>query len=425
MPLLIDHIESGSLAAEAGINSGDEIISINGYPIRDFLDLEMIWSDYRLDILLKTPEGKNRKVQIFREYDKALGISPQAYRHKNCKNNCIFCFIDQMPRKMRSSLYVKDDDYVFSFVYGNYITLTNLSPADYKRIYAQQISPLYISLHSTDKELRQKMMRSWHPVDPMRVLKRLADHDIEYHLQIVCVPGYNDGEALRKSISDVLKSKLPALSLGIVPVGLTRYRDGLCQLQAFDSKLADLTLQSIYELREKYHSDIVYPADELYVLAGWEIPSSDFYGDYPQLENGIGMLRLTWENYQRHKRAFLKILRGIPGKRFRMFCSRSAHSLIQNIAQDLNRLLKAELVGVQVIRNDFLGEHVSVAGLITYQDIAQQAQLQDDEIALLPSGLLNNEGLTLDGFVLKDISEFFGGCLLMIDPLFESWYWVD
>ncbi|HQQ68509.1 MAG TPA: DUF512 domain-containing protein, partial [Candidatus Cloacimonadota bacterium] len=267
MSLVIASVAGNSLAADAGIKSGEELVRINGLEVRDFLDLEYLSSDYHLRLRVKNALGKLRTVHIFRETARPLGIEPVAYRHRNCRNHCIFCFIDQMPKKLRGTLYNKDDDFLFSFVFGNYITLTNLSDADYKRIFSQHISPLYISLHSTDPELRQRMMRSHSPIHPLKQLRLLARHDIEYHLQIVCVPGYNDGEALKQSITDILESDLPALSIGIVPVGLTRYREGLCHLEPFDKGKAIECLDLIDELRNKYHSDILYPADELFVLA--------------------------------------------------------------------------------------------------------------------------------------------------------------
>lgn len=423
MALKIATIEPHSLAWEAGIEPGTGILSINGEVVRDFLDFEQLSSDYRLDFVLQNLDGKKRKLSIYREQAKPLGITPEAYQHRNCRNHCIFCFIDQMPQKLRKSLYMKDDDYVFSFVFGNYITLTNLSASDYRRIYQQQISPLYISLHSTDADLRQKMMRSANPIEPMRVLKRLAKHDISYHLQIVCVPGYNDGAALQNSLRDILRSKLPILSIGIVPVGLTRYREGLCELQAFDRKRALNCLEIIDEMRQKYSSEIVYPADELFVLAGREIPDADYYDDYPQLENGIGMLRMSSDNYRAQKRKLLKTLRSQEGKNYCLLCSASASGLIGEIASDLNRLLKTQSVRHQVIHNDYLGEHISVAGLITYEDLANQAKLNKGEIAILPTSILNHDGYTLDGYHQDQLKALFAEALLWVDPLLEHWDW--
>lgn len=423
MSLKIASVAAHSLAAEAGIQTGEELIKINGQELRDFLDFEYFSSDYRLEMQVQDLQGKTRKVTVFRELAKPLGIEPEPYRHRICQNHCIFCFIDQMPKQQRSTLYMKDDDYLFSFVFGNYITLTNLKEADFRRIYKQHISPLYISLHSTDADLRQKMMRSRHPIDPMKVLKRLAKHDISYHLQIVCVPGYNDGEALRQTLTELLCCRLPVLSVGIVPVGLTRYREGLCELQAFDAVRATECLEIIAEVRDRYASDIVYPADELFVLAGKEIPEAAYYQDYPQLENGIGMLRQSWETYKAQKRKLLKTLRSRDGADYRLLCSRSAENLMHKIVQDLGRLLKGQTVSLQVIRNDFFGEHVSVAGLITYEDLKSQAQVAVDEIVILPSSLLNQDAFTLDGYHQDQLTALFPAGILWVDPLFESWSW--
>ena len=423
MSLVIASVSDNSLAAEAGIKNGEELIKINGLEVRDFLDLEYLSSDYHLRLRVKNALGRVRTVHIYRETARPLGIEPVAYRHRNCKNHCIFCFIDQMPKKLRGTLYNKDDDFLFSFVFGNYITLTNLSDADYKRIFSQHISPLYISLHTTNPELRQRMMRSHSPIHPLKQLRLLARHDIEYHLQIVCVPGYNDGDALKQSVSDILESDLPALSIGIVPVGLTMYREGLCHLEPFDKIKATKCLDLIDELRNKYHSDIVYPADELFVLAEREIPSPDYYQDYPQLENGIGMLRMTAENYQRYKRGLLKTLRSRPGMNYRLYCSRSAYSMMRDIARDLNRLLKGQRVSLQSVACDFFGEHVSVSGLITYEDLSTLTTPAADEIAILPNSLLNQDLLTLDGYTLEELKSLFPAGLLLVDPFFESHDW--
>ncbi|MCB5267634.1 MAG: DUF512 domain-containing protein [Candidatus Cloacimonetes bacterium] len=424
MPLYIASIAPQSLASQAGIQSGESLVSINAQPINDFLDLEYYSSDYHLEMVIQDVRGKKRRVHIYRELAQALGIIPQPYKHRNCQNNCIFCFIDQMPKQLRKTLYMKDDDYVFSFVYGNYITLTNLSAADYRRIYKQHISPLYISLHSTDAALRQKMMRSRNPLDPMQALRRLARHDISYHLQIVCVPGYNDGEELSKSLKGLLKSKLPILSIGVVPVGLTRYREGLCDLQTFDQSGAEECLDIITELRYQYDSEIVYPADEFYVMSQRPIPEDDYYQDYPQLENGIGMLRMTMENYKLQKRRLLKTLRSRVGSNYHLMCSSSAENLMQYIVRDLNKLLKGQKVELQVIRNDYMGEQISVAGLITYSDIVSQLSIDPGVIGILPNCILNQDAYSLDGHHRDELNQLFPQGLLLVDPLFESWDWL-
>ena len=268
MSIKIKSIEPGSLAQENGLQAGDKIISLNEIPIRDFLDLQYYGSDYQLDFILEDSLGSQRELTIYRELAKPLGIIPEDYRHRNCQNNCVFCFIDQMPPGMRKSLYGKDDDYLLSFVYGNYITLTNLKAEDLTRITEQHISPLYVSLHSSNMDLRQELMRSAHPVNVMAILAELSESGIDFHIQIVCVPGFNDGAELRRTVSDLMDDSLNILSIGVVPVGLTKYRDQLCQLSGFDQAGALEVLDILDELRVSYESQIIYPADEIFVLAG-------------------------------------------------------------------------------------------------------------------------------------------------------------
>ncbi|MDY0324685.1 MAG: DUF512 domain-containing protein [Candidatus Cloacimonadaceae bacterium] len=424
MAVKIQSIEPGSLAHENGMQGGDRIISVNGIPIRDFLDLQFYVNDYQLDFILEDASGSQRELSIYRELAKPLGIIPEDYRHRNCQNNCIFCFIDQMPPGMRKSLYAKDDDYLLSFVYGNYITLTNLQEGDLTRILDQHISPLYVSLHSSNKDLRQELMRSAHPVDVMATLAELSDSGIEFHIQIVCVPGFNDGLELKRTISDLMDKELNILSIGVVPVGLTKYRDGLCQLNSFDQARAAQVLDILDELRTSYKCQIIYPADELFVLAKRPVPEVEYYQDFPQLENGIGMLSLSYANFKKRKRAILKELRQSGGD-FVILCSTSAKSLIAQIVKELNLRLKGQKVTLQVIRNDFFGEQVTVAGLITFSDIVMQFSPKKPVTVILPDVIFNHEGFTLDGKSREDVRGALDTPIILMDQLWEAWVCLD
>nr|MDK2851355.1 hypothetical protein [Candidatus Cloacimonadota bacterium] len=424
MSLKVKSINQGSLAEEYGIEVNDTIVSINGIEIRDFLDLELYASDYRLKFVLEDEALNRRELTIYRESAKSLGIIPEEYKHKHCQNNCIFCFIDQMPPQMRQTLYVKDDDYLFSYVFGNYITLTNLSQDEIERIVDQRISPLYISLHSSNPELRQKMMRSRHAVDAMAIIRYLADREINFHIQIVLVPGYNDRGELDRTITDLMDQSLNILSIGIVPVGLTANRNGLSPLQPFDKAMASKVLDQIMELRERFDSDIIYPADEFFVLAEREIPKDEFYQDYPQLENGIGMLSLSSKNFKTHKRALLKELRGIGGD-FLILGSKSAFGQLDGFARDLNRRLKEQKISVQTVYNRFFGEHINVAGLITFSDITSQVKYPVQETLIIPDVIFNNDGLTLDGHDLDELRQCFNRQILLVDQFWEDWVLVE
>lgn len=420
MPLKIKAIEPDSQAENAGLKAEDLILRINGIEIRDFLDFNIYASDYHLIVQYQTLSGELKETEIFREYNRSLGIVPADHRPRSCANNCIFCFIDQMPPNMRSSLYVKDDDYLYSLVYGNFITLTNLSEKDISRIKEQGISPLYISLHSTDKELRQKMMRSKKPLDAMQLLKDFADSGIQYHLQIVCVPGYNDKKALKKTLIDLMDEDLAVLSIGIVPVGLSKYRDGLCQLKGFDAQGAAALLDTVNEVSEAYGADFIYPADEFYILSGKKIPQDDFYNDYPQLENGIGLMRLGYQAFEKKKNKFLKELKK-SDKSYLFITSKIAESFIAEVCQKLNKTLKRERLSYRVIKNEFFGESITVAGLITAEDILRQHQTDENQILVIPNCILNFEDETLDGLHISDLRQKLNREILLVDQLWESW----
>lgn len=424
MAVKIKSIEQGSLAHEYGIQAEDKIISLNGIQIRDFLDLQFYANDFQLDFILENPSGNQRELTIYRELAKPLGIIPQDYRHRNCQNNCIFCFIDQMPPGMRKSLYAKDDDYLLSFIHGNYITLTNLKEGDLRRITDQHISPLYVSLHSSNMDLRQELMRSKHPVNPMAILAELSEHKIDFHIQIVCVPGFNDGLELRRTICDLMDERLNILSIGVVPVGLTKYRDHLCQLSSFDQSGATQVLDILDELRASYKSQIIFPADELFVLAQRPVPEVEYYQDFPQIENGIGMLSLSYQNFKKRKLAILKELR-IRGGNFVILCSKSAQTMIAQIVKELNLRLEGQKVAMQEIRNDFFGEHVSVAGLITFSDISSQFTPQKPVCVILPDIIFNHEGYTLDEKNMSDFKADLDTPIILMDQFFQEWQSFD
>ncbi len=420
MPVQIDRVLKGSSAAKYGIRAGETLVSVNGEEIRDFLDLQFQSSQQFLRLEILSQDGEARTIDLERENRKALGIEPEPYQCRSCQNHCIFCFIDQMPPGLRDSLYIKDDDYIFSFVFGNYITLTNLSQGDFQRIKKQRISPLFVSAHTTNPALRQQMMRYREEADLMSRLKILSKTGIELHIQIVAVPGYNTGEELSRSLKELLTLGKNLLSIGVVPVGLTRYREGLTPLRSFDPVLALDTIKRIDAIREE--TDLVYAADELYVLADEKLPPASYYNDYPQIENGIGMLRMLHSKFPYRKARFLKELRTKPMD-YRMLCSRSAYSVIKGIAEALEQGLEDQLVVAQAIRNDFCGEQISVAGLLTFSDFRDQVKLSPREIPIIPEAIFNNEGYTLDGATIQDFRELWQRDLMVVNQFFTDWGW--
>jgi len=421
MSLKISAVQPRSLAHKVGIRKGDTIISINSMPINDFFDLEYYSNDYQLYFELLDSEGEPKFITIERVNGKTLGIEPEPHNVRICRNHCIFCFVDQMPPKMRHSLYVKDDDYLFSYVFGNYITLNNLESIDINRIVNQHISPLYVSVHTTNPELRQKMMRYKENYDIVKTLIELSQKGIEFHLQIVAVPGYNCGEELEKTLETLLNESIAALSIGIVPVGLTGFREHLTPLSPFNSDLALETLKIIDRYREK--SPIIYGADELFLLTETPIPEADYYGDFPQLENGIGMLRLTLMNYEKKRKSFIKELDKAGGN-FLLLTSTLANTILQEIADDLNNHLKQARVKVQPIKNNFFGGYVGVSGLLTASDILSQVQPLPQESIIIPENLFNTDGLTLDDVSQLELHDKLQVPILIVDPYFEDWEWI-
>lgn len=421
MPLKVYKVQPRSQAAKAGINDGDCILSINGMGINDFFDLEFYSNDYQLDFELEDPDGNIRQLSIFRKPNKSLGIEPEPHRVMPCANRCVFCFIDQLPPGLRASLYEKDDDYLFSYVFGNYITLNNLGSEELERIAEQHISPLYVSVHSSDSKLRQKLMGNTRDFDLLDTLISLSSKGISFHLQIVCVPGYNCGEQLRQSLDELLDEKVNTLSVGVVPVGLTAWREKLPPLEPFDAALAAQTIGIVDDFRAKHPG--VQAADELFIQAGQPIPEDDYYGDFPQLENGIGMMRLSWMNFERKKRALTKEL-DKSKTQFVLLTSTLAASNLEDMVKELNSALKKSQVRVRQIENRFLGGHVNVSGLLSASDILEQHGAQKSETVIIPSNVFNHDGVTLDDVSQTDLRDKLKRNLLVIDQYFEGWEWI-
>lgn len=420
LPLQITNVEPGSLASQYGIIAGDSIITINGHKIRDFLDLEYYGGDYQLHIHLQKKDGKKRRLLIVRDSPLPLGISSEMPAIKRCQNHCVFCFIDQMPPGLRQSLYVKDDDYLCSRDFGNYITLTNLSEAEFKRIISLHLSPLYISVHTTDKHLRQRMMRHKKDFDVMAVLEKLSAAGIGMHTQIVCVPGYNDGQELENTVRNLLHPSLNLLSIGIVPVGLTRFRQGLHPLHPFDSLSATRLLQQVESFRQSRRGEIVQAADEFYVLSGRRIPPPAYYQDYPQAENGIGLLSLLRQGFARRRKKFAQELESHPGS-YLLLHSKAAAREMAKISISLNKLLKSSRLSLQEISNHFMGPHISVSGLITACDVFAQHGSGSHQILILPANMFNSDDLTLDGLSPQQMKAELKRDLFIVDELFCSW----
>ena len=396
MAVKITGIIPGSPADKAGIQPGDVLISINKNPIIDVLDYRFYMTDVHLELLLHNEAKELRTVAVRKgEYDD-LGLEFETYlmdKQMGCRNKCIFCFVDQTPKGMRPSLYFKDDDTRMSFLFGNYTTLTNLKDGDIERIIKMHISPINISVHTTNPELRVEMMGNPSAGEKLRYIKMLTDGGIKVNSQLVLCPGINDGEELERSIRE-LSALCPNLqSIAVVPVGLTKHRDGLYPLRTFNAeearKVVEVTERWGDKLGAEQESRIVYASDEFYLLAGLPIPEPEFYGDFDQLDNGVGLLALLEQEF---RAAMMQAGEFTEEKHITIATGELAYPMMCGFAQRIMEKFPTVKIGVEKIVNDFFGHTVTVAGLVTGQDLI--AQLKGKELGselLIPSTMLRHE----------------------------------
>ena len=423
MSVKIYGVRSGTVCDKKGIRAGDTLVSINGNGIDDVLDYRFYADDCKLKLEYINSAGKAKRVTVKNAGGcDELGLQFETYlmdKHKCCKNKCIFCFIDQLPAGMRPSLYFKDDDSRLSFLFGNYITLTNLSEHDVERIVKMRIEPVNVSVHTMDPELRVKMMRNPRAGESLSVLKRLSDAGITINAQLVLCPGINDGGALSYSLEKL--SELSGVnSVAAVPVGLTKYRDGLYPLRKFTPEEAAAVIDCIdgfnSGLAAEGKEKLAYPSDEFYQLSGRELPGEDYYGDYPQLDNGVGLLTLT-------ESTFMSVLADTAAddkeRRFALATGSAAYPLLKKLARAFCEKFTGTRIDVYEIKNRFFGENVTVAGLITGGDLI--AQLKESGFSggrlLLPSVMLRGEQDTvfLDDVSLADVENELGAEVTLTD----------
>ncbi len=408
MAHLIEYVQPHGIAYRRGLRAGDSIIAINGEPILDEIDYQALTDRQRLDILVRRADGKEENVRVIKAKDAPLGLrmaDTLACRPYPCKNKCVFCFIDQMPPGMRDTLYVKDDDWRLSLIMGNYITLTNVDEAEFRRILRRKASPLYISVHTTDPDLRVRMMKNPGARLIMDRLRALSDAGLRFHCQIVLCPGYNDGEALKKTLNDLRALYPAAQSAALVPVGLTKFREGLDPVKPFDREEAKAVLEIARGFQEKMLREagtrFVFPADEMYLIAGEPLPPEEAYEGYPQLENGVGLLRKFENALQAASRE--NTLPAVP-RRVRIPCGASLAPVMERWVKEYGP--KGVRAIVQPIRNTFFGETITVTGLLTGGDLIAQLKGADEEEILLCGNTLRAEGdLFLDGVSLDQVRQ--------------------
>ena len=420
MSVLIKDVIKNSPAYKKGIQAGDILVKISGREITDFLDYQFYTKDNKISVVYER-DGKTKAVWIKKTEDEDLGLEFETYlmdKERRCKNKCIFCFIDQNPKGMRESIYFKDDDSRLSFLFGNYITLTNLSERDVDKIIEMHISPVNVSVHTMNKELRVHMMKNKNAGESLNILHRLAENGIAINTQLVLCPGINDGDELRYSL-DELEKLCPSLqSIACVPVGVTKHREGLFEMPEYSKETASEVIDIVNEygekFKERYGTRLVYAADEFYLKSGRDLPDGEYYETYCQIENGVGM----WTSL---KEEFIFEMENCeesdPESRVSVATGVAAYPLIKELAEIFQKKYNKSKIDVYEIKNDFFGHSITVAGLVVGNDLI--AQLKDKplaEVLAIPSVMLRSEGdLFLDGVSTEDVERELGVTLKVDD----------
>ncbi|MBR3808210.1 MAG: DUF512 domain-containing protein [Lachnospiraceae bacterium] len=411
---IVSLVEEGSIAWELGIEKGDELLKINDTEIEDIFDYQYFIQDEYIEVLIKKADGEEWLLEIDKDYSEDLGLSFEnglMDDYRSCHNKCIFCFIDQMPKGMRDTLYFKDDDSRLSFLQGNYVTLTNMSEHDIDRIITYRLEPINISFQTTNPELRCKMLNNRFAGDALKKVDKLFEAGIHMNGQIVLCKGVNDKEELERSISDLTKY-LPNLeSVSVVPVGLSKYRDGLYPLEPFTKDDAIEVLNTIHkwqkEIYEKWGTHFIHASDEWYILAGQELPGEDNYDGYLQLENGVGMLRLLEDEFQ-------DAVNGLNTEEFvkkeeviSLATGKLAYPYLKRMCETVENMVSGLKINVYAITNEFFGENITVSGLLTGQDIIGQMKGKEiGERLLLPINVLRSgEDVFLDDIRVQDVEK--------------------
>lgn len=413
---IISRIYPGSIAEELEIEVGDLLISVNGEKVKDIIQYRFLTDDEYIELEIQTKSGERVVYEIEKDYDEELGLeftNPIIDKAKSCRNKCMFCFIDQLPKGMRETLYFKDDDSRLSFLQGNFVTLTNMSEQDIEDIIRYRISPINISVHTTNPELRQRMITNRFAGRLYSIMERLAEAGITMNCQIVLCPGVNDGKELERTITDLSNLYPNVNSVAIVPVGVTRYRDHLPHLEIFNEKTANEALDLVEGLQEKclekFGSRFAFMSDEFYIIANREIPDYDSYEGFLQFEDGVGMIRKLGteiENYLDE----LPDDYDVREKTVSIATGKSAYEFINSMAELIMKKFPQVKINVYRIVNEFWGETITVSGLITAQDIIKQTEGKErgETLYITRSMLKADELIFLDDVTLEQLEEILG-----------------
>ncbi|TCL37375.1 putative radical SAM enzyme (TIGR03279 family) [Anaerospora hongkongensis] len=409
-----------SIAEELEIEVGDKLISINGTEIKDIIDYKFLMADDYIEVEIEKQDGEIWTFEVEKDYQEDLGIEFENAimdEARSCHNNCLFCFIDQLPEGMRNTLYFKDDDSRLSFLQGNFVTLTNMNNEDLDRIIRYRISPINISVHTTNAELRKKMLNNRFAGDIYDKLKKLAKAGITMNCQIVLCPGYNNGEELVKTVSDLYKLYPAIENVAAVPVGVTKFRKTLNEITLYDAQSAKAEIEQISQFQQKALKKIGSPfvrlADEFYVMAGVEVPSTDFYGDFEQIEDGIGMIRFFRDSISKNLKKLNKKAKGS----FTLITGVSAYDEIEWAANAITEKNDKITVNIQRIVNDFFGPTITAGGLLTGQDIMKQVQAGNvfDYIIMPKNMFKSGESIMLDDVTIAELENYFNKKILLCE----------
>ena len=424
---IVKEVIPGSIAQEMEIVPGDVLLAINGKEIEDVFDYRYLLKDEYIEVLVRKPDGEEWLLEIEKDYDDDLGIEFEnglMSEYRSCSNKCIFCFIDQMPPGMRETLYFKDDDSRLSFLQGNYITLTNMTEKDVERIIQMQLAPINISVQTTNPELRCRMLHNRFAGEKLQFLQRFYEGHVEMNGQIVCCKGVNDGEELRRSITDLM-AYLPFMrSVSVVPAGISRFREGLYPIEMFTKEEAEQIVDMIESYQqacfEQYGLHFIHASDEFYILAGRKFPEEECYDGYIQLENGVGMMRLLMEEFASAWEAAsgssrFQELRQTLQRTVTVATGQLACSTLEVFAGQLMDAYPGLMIRVCAIRNDFFGETITVSGLVTGQDLIAQLQERQKagedlgEALLIPVNMLRSgEQVFLDDVTVAEVEKALG-----------------
>ena len=409
----IASVDPHSPARKAGVRPGETLTHINGHPIVDVLDYKFYAYDPRLELTLTEENGGSRTLRIKKEEGEDLGLNFETYlmdRARSCANKCIFCFVDQMPPGMRDTLYFKDDDARLSFLMGNYMTLTNLSQREIQRIIDLRISPINISVHATDPELRTAMLKNPRAGECLSIMERFAKAGIEMNCQVVACPGVNDGPALTRTMEDLGRLHPAVTSVAVVPVGVTKFREGLCRIEPYTKEQAAALIDQVETFAraflQEHGTSLVWCSDEFYLMAGRKLPEKAYYEDLDQLENGVGMLRLLL-----HQAAMgLEEEEPEQIEPFSIATGLSAAPFVQEIVDNARKQCGNIKGTVYPIVNRFFGETITVSGLITGTDLIEQLRGKDlGGRLLIPDNMLRaGEQVFLDDVTVEQVEQALG-----------------